>query len=98
MRSIDETQMIGEAWAHATSLSADGQLQQAIMEFLRLRCGVCGIFHWAVRVMYGGEGYKVPFAQLHLEYVGGTQRPLFFVIAAIGRLDLLPREGLRCCG
>lgn len=39
MGSIDDTRFIGEAWAHATSLSADGELQQAIMAFLRLRCG-----------------------------------------------------------
>lgn len=39
MGSLDDTRMIGEAWAQATSLSADGQLQKAIMGFLGLRCG-----------------------------------------------------------
>eukprot|EP00752_Nemacystus_decipiens_P006557 g5904.t1 len=33
----DDNRMIEEAWTHAASLSADGQLQQAIMGFLSLR-------------------------------------------------------------
>lgn len=34
----DETRTIGEAWARATRLSKDGQLHEATVGFLRLRC------------------------------------------------------------
>ncbi|CAM9803413.1 unnamed protein product, partial [Pylaiella littoralis] len=34
---VDETRMIGEAWARATRLSKDGQLHEATLGFLRLR-------------------------------------------------------------
>lgn len=34
----EEATGVKKAWAHASRLSADGLLHEAVMEFLRIRC------------------------------------------------------------
>lgn len=89
MGSIDDdTRRIGEAWAQATALSSDGQLQQAIVGFLRLRWGYVLLLLLSIHFIYSyrlwsgtyGEeilvlGCRVP-SSVHCESPQSSRRSL----------------------